>query len=274
MNGKVVNFTRHGQPGYHALDDVPQRPSVASIARSTGYWELDQIWMLYPGQFTVVTGMAGHGKSTLLLNVIANGFQTGLRSFLYVPENEAHIREILARIWGDRPAWEVFASTGCFIQTSLPDSYDAPPRTLDWVLDQAVVAIQRDGVNLLLIDPFNEIEWAKPRDMPIGQYIGECLKSIKQFCRLYSVSVIMVAHPTKAGIADGRVPGGADIDGSMNWANKCDNGLTVMRDKEGTTSRVVSWKVREIGAGKRGVCYFDVDEDTGIFTPQKGAVSL
>jgi twinkle protein len=268
-----MTFTRHNQEGYHSLADAPQRPSVSTISKSTGWWELDQIWKLYPGQFTVVTGTAGHGKSTFLLNVIANVFQQGVKTFLYVPENEAHIREILARIWGDRPGWDEFSNTGCFMQSCLPESYSAPARTLDWVLDQAVTAIQDDGVSLLLLDPFNEIEWAKPRDMPTGQYIGECLKAIKQFCRIYSVSVIMVAHPTKAGIADGKVPGGADIDGSMNWANKCDNGLTVVREKDSSKSRVVCWKVREIGAGKRGVCYFDVDENTGEFKPEHGAVT-
>jgi twinkle protein len=268
-----MTFTRHDQEGYHAVEDVPQRPSVATITKSTGWWELDQIWKIYPGQFTVVTGQAGHGKSTFLFNVLCNVFQQGIKSFLYVPENEAHIRDTLARIWGDRPGWDEFCSTHCFVQTSLPDSYNAPPRTLDWVLDQAVTAIQQDGVSLLLIDPFNEIEWAKPKDMPIGQYIGDCLKSIKQFCRMYSVSVIMVAHPTKAGIADGKIPGGADIDGSMNWANKCDNGLTVARERDAAVARVVSWKCREIGAGKRGFCYFDVEESTGEFKPQYGAVT-
>ena len=60
----------------------------------------------------------------------------------------------------------------------------------------------------------------------------------------------------------------------MNWYNKCDNGLIVVRDPEKPVCRVISAKVREIGAGQRGVCLFHVDESTGIFTPQKGAVSL
>jgi hypothetical protein len=59
----------------------------------------------------------------------------------------------------------------------------------------------------------------------------------------------------------------------MNWYNKCDNGLIVVRDPEKPVCRVISAKVREIGAGKRGVCYFDVNEETGIFKPQYGAGS-
>jgi hypothetical protein len=59
----------------------------------------------------------------------------------------------------------------------------------------------------------------------------------------------------------------------MNWFNKCDNGLIVARDQDKSTTRVISAKVRESpAAGKLGVCYFTVDRNTGIFTPQKGAV--
>jgi predicted ATP-dependent serine protease len=79
---------RHDQPGYYALADIPQRRSVSEIAKSTGWWELDQIWKLYPGQFNVVTGIAGSGKSTFLLNLVCNvACEHGMKSFLYVPRS-------------------------------------------------------------------------------------------------------------------------------------------------------------------------------------------
>ena len=105
------------------------------------------------------------------------------------------------------------------------------------------------------------------------EYIGQCLMYLKQFCRSTQATVILVAHPTKAGIVDGKVPGLADIEGSMNWYNKCDNGLIVARDPEKPVARVISAKAREIGSGKRGVCFFHVDPQTGVFTPQIGAVT-
>lgn len=273
MLDKAPMPPRHDQPGYYALSDLPQRGSVSAIAKSTGWWELDQIFKFYPGQFVVVTGIPGHGKSTLLLNIICNVFSLGMRSFLYVPENEGHIREKLSMLWGDRPAWETFSEVGCFVQSSTPDTFDQEPHTLDWLLNKAATAVKEDGVNLLLIDPWNEIEHAKPKDMQMTDYIRMCLMWIKQFCRMYNVTVVMVAHPTKAGVVDGKVPTLSDIEGSMNWYNKCDNGLIVVRDPERNTARVISAKVREIGAGKRGVCHFDVDPDTGLFTPQYGAVT-
>jgi twinkle protein len=125
----------------------------------------------------------------------------------------------------------------------------------------------------VLIDPWNELDRAKPPQMLLTDYIGECLMLLKQLCRSMNVVVIVVAHPTKAvNEKGGRVPSLADIEGSMNWYNKCDNGLIVVREVETNTTRIISAKVREIGAGRIGACYFSVDPETGLFTPQYGAV--
>lgn len=227
----------------------------------------------------MVTGAAGHGKSTLLFNLACNVFRAhGMKSYLYVPENEDFVWDTLAEIWGDAPGWEQFSEVGCFVQSSEPEEYDEEPKTLQWVLRQAVVAIREDGVRLIIIDPWNELEWCKPKDMTMTEYIGRCLQWLKKFARKYEVTVILAAHPTKDAVlksqSEGRVVGGYDIDGGANWINKADNVLSVKRENDKSVATVVAGKVRHRGAGKRGVCVFDVDEDTGIFTPQKGAVSL
>ena len=270
---KLNGLHRHDQPGYFSLAELPQRKSVASIAQSTGWWELDQIWKLYHGQFNIVTGVAGSGKSTFLMNVMINqARESGTRWFLYVPENEQHLRDKLGRIWGNKPGFKMFCEHQCYVQSAQPTRYDSAAKTLPWALDKAIVAIERDNVDVVMIDPWNELERAKPKDQLMTDYIGECLMYLKQFCRTLSCTVIMVAHPTKAGVADGKPPGLADIEGSMNWYNKCDNGLIVVRESD-TTSKIISAKCREEGAGKRGACYFYVDETTGLFPPQHGAVS-
>lgn len=274
MTVVALDLHRHEQPGYYALADLPQQPNVAEIAMSTGWWELDQIWRPYPGQFNVVTGIAGHGKSTFLLNVLCNLHKKhGTKSFLYVPENEAHVRDKLGMIWGREVGFKDFCRSGCFLQSAQPNRFDDAAHTLEWVLDKAFTALERDDVDVVLIDPWNELERAKPRDTMMTDYIGQCLMYLKQFCRATKATVIMVAHPTKAGINEGKTPGLADIEGSMNWYNKCDNGLIVARDPEKATAKVISAKAREIGSGKRGTCWFYVDPNTGVFTPQTGAVT-
>lgn len=268
---------RYGQAGYFSLADLPQRGSVAKQAFGAGWWELDQIFKFYLGQLVVVTGIAGHGKSTFLLNIILKiAREKGVKSFLYVPENEAYLRDKLSRIWGtSQDTFQHFCEHQCFIQSAIPEGDDRPAHTIDWVLNQAEIAVERDNVEIVMIDPWNELDRAKPREQLMTDYIGESLMLVKNFCRRRNVVVIMVAHPTKAVNENGgRVAGLADIENSMNWFNKCDNGLIVVREPESNTARVISAKVREIGAGKLGQCYFSVDPETGSYTPHHGGVTL
>jgi twinkle protein len=159
-----IHAGRHGQPGYYSLRDVPQRGSIRDITIGTGYSELDEIWKLYPGQFTICTGIAGHGKSTLLLNVIANvARQSNVASFMYVPENEGHVREKMKLIWGD-PTVGTGSSTANASSNRPSRKLMTAVKTLEWVLDRALVAVRRDNVGLLLIDPWNELERAKDKD--------------------------------------------------------------------------------------------------------------
>lgn len=260
---------------YCSLADLPQRGSVESQAISTGWWELDRIFRFYLGQFVVVTGIAGHGKSTFVLNVLLRIARAeGIKSFLYVPENEAYLRDKLRKMWpGDDENFEHFSASQCYVQSAVPRDYEDAPHTLDWVLEKASTAVNRDGIEIVLIDPWNELDRARPPHMMLTDYIGESLRLLKQFCRAMNAIVIVVAHPTKAVNENGgRVATLADIEGSMNWFNKCDNGLIVVRDVEKNAARVISAKVREIGAGRLGCCYFQVDPDSGIFTPSYGGV--
>jgi twinkle protein len=163
------------------------------------------------------------------------------------------------------------------VQSSQPEEYDETPKTLQWVLNQARVAITEDGCRLVIIDPWNELEWSKPRDMTMTEYIGRCLQWLKKFARKYQVTVMLAAHPTKDSAlraqAEGKIVGGYDIDGGANWVNKADHVLAVARDAQRPVATVSCSKVRQRGAGKRGMCVFDVDPETGQFKPQHGAVS-
>ena len=278
MTDEVVQFPnqwRHNQRGYYRLCDLPQAGKISEVCFSTGWWELDQIIKFYPGQFVVVTGCAGQGKSTFLLNVVMNLSLEGIKTFLYAPENERYLIERLRLMWQHgSERFDRFAAEHCFVQSAAP--LDREAHTMGWVLAQAATAVKEDGVELVIIDPWNELERARPRDMLMTDYICNCLMDVKDFCRSLNAVVIVVAHPTKAvNEGGGRLPMLSDIEGSMNWFNKCDNGLVVVRDKDTAQTKVISQKVREAPwAGKTGVCYFTVDAKTGIFSPQHGGVTL
>lgn len=261
--------------GLYALADLPQRGSVAKQAFRVGWPELDEILRFYLGQFIVVTGISGHGKSTFMLNVLLRlAAGKGVGSFMYVPENESHLRDKLRSIWtGTAQQFEYFCRSQCTIQSAIPHQQYEPAHTIEWVLDRAAWSVANRRTEMVLIDPWNELDRARQRDEMMTDYIGRCLMLIKDFCRSMNAIVIIVAHPTKAVTQQGnKVVSLADIEGSMNWYNKCDNGLIVVREA-GNTAKVISAKVREIGAGKLGACSFYVDPLTGQFTPQYGSDS-
>jgi twinkle protein len=256
--------------GLYALEDLPQHGSVAEQAFGVGWPELDSILKFYLGQFLVVTGIAGHGKSTFVLNMLLKmALDQNVGSFLYVPENEAHLKEKLRLMWpGSETMFRHFCQQQCSIQSAIPHQQYEPAHTIEWVLDRAEWAVAHRRAEIVLIDPWNELDRARQRDEMMTDYIGRCLMLIKDFCRSLRTIVIIVAHPTKAIANTGnRIVSLADIEGSMNWYNKCDNGLIVVREA-GNTAKVISAKVREIGAGKIGSCSFFVDPSTGKFTPQ------
>lgn len=275
----IRKFPRHGLRGYFSLADLPQKKPIEEIALETGWWELDQIYRPYPGQFTMLTGFPGHGKSTFAFNLIVSLVRKHhVRCFLYVPENESHISQKLRRIWpaDDEAGFAKFSRQYCFVQSvdveSGVDEVGIEVQTLGWLLDRAAESAKRDGTSIVLFDPWNEIEKLRQKDQSMTEYVGECLFWLKKFCRLYDAIVYMIAHPTKEAAKGGKPPAMHDIEGSMQWYNKADNGLVVWReDPEKDVTTVISTKVREPGAGKVGKCYFSVKDDK--FTPVYGAVS-
>lgn len=276
MSG-VLDFPDLSVPaGLYTLADLPQRGSVAKQAFGAGWPELDEIFKFYLGQFLVVTGIAGHGKSTFVLNTLLKlALDRSVGSFMYVPENEGHLKEKLRQIWtGTDKAFEHFCRSQCTIQSAVPHQQYEPAHTIDWVLGKAEWAVAHRSAEVVLIDPWNELDRARKRDEMMTDYIGRCLMLIKDFCRTMNAIVIVVAHPTKAIAGNGgKVVSLADIEGSMNWFNKCDNGLIVVREPSTNAAKVISAKVREIGAGKLGSCHFTVDPRTGQFNPQYGSDS-
>jgi twinkle protein len=171
--------------GLYALADLPQRGSVAKQAFGAGWPELDEIFKFYLGQFLVVTGIAGHGKSTFILNAMLKlALDRSVGSFMYVPENEGHLKEKLRKIWtGTDKAFEHFCRSQCTIQSAVPHQQYEPAHTIDWVLGKAEWAVAHRNVEVVLIDPWNELDRARKRDEMMTDYIGRCLMLIKDFCR-------------------------------------------------------------------------------------------
>jgi len=249
--------------GLYRLSDYPESSPVPVF--STGWETIDRHVKIFPGEFMVVTWIPGHGKSTWVLNLLTNLANLHeWKSAIFSPEMRTvpHLRDKLRRIktgrYGDAsivPWGDAFIDDSFVFIDADPTGKEDQDFDLDWVIDKATDAVLRDGIRVLVIDPWNEVEHARRRDESMTDYIGRGIRALKRFARLYDVAVIVVAHPTKEVGRDGksRPPTLYDIEGSAHWFNKCDHGLVIDRPDANSNESVLRIaKVRFDETGEKG----------------------
>lgn len=258
--------------GLYRLSDYPEVGPIQTV--STGWWTVDKHLKLYPGEFMVVTGIPSHGKSSWVLNLLCNiASLHGWRSAVFSPEMPTvpHLRDKLRRIkGGSRPDVDAFIDEYFRFIDSDPTGRIDEEFDLDWIIDKATDAVLRDGIRVLVIDPWNEVEHAKRRDETMTEYIGRSIRALKRFARLYEVAVIVIAHPTKEVGRDGksRAPTLYDVDGSAHWFNKADHGVIIDRPNSYADESVIRIaKVRFDETGERGEIRMNYERATCRYVP-------
>lgn len=223
---------------------------------TTGTGPTDDI-LRFPGEggrLIVITGIPNHGKTPWARHCMIHLMRKHGRKFLvFSPEMQPWEQYVATcaenfigkRFWPDREHPENESMTDAEIDQAeiwlkarltmlVSDSEDEPP-TLEWILDKARVAVMRDGITDLSIDPWNEIEHTRG-NLTETEYVGRALQQLKAFGQRHGVNIWIIAHPTKpAPTKPGeklQVPGMYSISGGANWANKADIGLAVYRDAE------------------------------------------
>lgn len=267
--------------GIYHVSDFPlmERPKTYS----TGWGRLDLPvsapgmcgLMLTTGIFMVVLGKPGSGKSTWTLQMAFNmarnhGWNVGLGSFEVLPV--PYVRDILRVHFNDAPPAQLspikISAADRFIEEKftffhIDPLMDDSEQTLEWLLDRAADAVIRDGIKMLIIDPWNELEHARRRDETETQYTARAIRAMKKFAMAYDVLVIVVVHPTKSG---GDKPQGElslyDADGSAHWVNKPEIGIVVERDDASGQCIIHGRKFRFSFLGRKGSTGFVYDPAT------------
>jgi twinkle protein len=235
-------------PGLYLIHELPPLPE--SHVYRLGMPVLDDHYRLRLGDLTVVTGIPGHGKSTLLNEIacrMADRYQWPVMfaSFEQRPQTD-HLRAL--RTWFNRKkviqqTQEEVAAADEWIQRMfsfvVPDEDDEV--TLEWVLERCASAAVRYGARLLIIDPWNEMDHRRPPDTTLTEYTGFAIKQFRRIAKKLMVHVIVAAHPVKQRKLDNgdySVPSLYDISDSAHWYNRADIGLIVHRDRNGTLLRI------------------------------------
>jgi twinkle protein len=192
--------------GLYRLEDFPEPPPVNSV--QVGIHGLEDYFSLVPGTFSVISGWAGHGKTSLLMRMLANlmerGVNLALGSFETMPRPilERRLRACLYRCGehgpkanSSGPADQLLANRLSVIAHTARD--EDTELDLEYIIELAKVAVLRDGVKLLCLDPWNEIEHKRGSDETETEYTGRAIRALKRFALNYECAVWLVAHPRK-----------------------------------------------------------------------------
>lgn len=199
------------------------------------------------GDFSVVTGTPGFGKSTFVNDLfcgIATDRSTRIAWASFEQEPQRDHRRALRTWHCETPDWQATEDERRAADRWIDEHHlflipreDEDP-TFDWLLDAMEQAVVRHQAKVIVIDPWNEVEHSRDRDENETEYIGRAIRTLKRFAKRFKVHVCVVAHPTKSvKDSDGnyKMPTLYDIAGSANWYNKCDLGVIVHRENEDST---------------------------------------
>lgn len=245
---EIINAARWCKvDGVYRMSELPDTPYREPIR--LGLDAFDDHFRVRPGDFTVITGIPGHGKSSLITEIqcrlVKKGWPIACASF--EQDTKLDYRRAL-RSWAYRKremdlTTEEKAKADAWIDKwftfIVPDFEDDV--TLEWLLERMGAAVVQNGVKLISVDPWNEMDHVRPPDMSLTEYTGYAIKKFKGFAKAHNVHVIVAAHPAKlrkndAGVYS--VPTLYDISDSAHWYNKADAGIVVHRDDSGTLIRV------------------------------------
>jgi twinkle protein len=258
--------------GLYRMSDYPKAQKLQLYSMG---WELiDPHMKLYFGELVIITGIPSHGKSAWVIHLLCNLARLhGWRSALFSPEmpTQPHLYDILRRIIGGPNADAEIEDKFRFIGADPTGQEDDEDFDLNWIIEKATDAVLRDGIRVLVIDPWNQVEHARTKGESMVDYIGRSLRALARFARLYQCIVIVVAHPTKDVVAnakDGkpRTPTPYDIDGAAHWFNRADHCVIVERpDPRKDVGAIIVAKSRFYEAGQRGRVMMKYDRATSRF---------
>jgi twinkle protein len=265
--------------GLYAMDDLP--PVVEQEAYAVGISKLADHFKLRRGDFSVVTGIPSHGKSTFVNNVCYNmahkhNWNITFASFEQPPQTEH--RRALRTLCSSKPHYEQtpqdIQAADLFINKHF--SFIVPSDTLDedfdltWLVERMAAAVTRYNADMIVIDPWNEIDHVyDQREESVTQYVGRAIKTLKRFARSYNVHVMVVAHPAKMKKdKDGvyPVPSAYDISDSAHWYNKPEQIIVVHRENDTDTLIRISKSRYHYALGTPADVTLWFNRDTGRYS--------
>lgn len=177
------------------------------------------------GDFTVISGIPGEGKTTwarmLTLNLAKNGFASCWFSY------EMTIREL----------WDSFEKMGAdtslisYVPLTLEDDYD-------WITSHIDKAREQYGVRAVFIDTLGDVVRSVKKQQELSNYatyLAQLCKDLRNYAVRNNIMIFAIAHATKQTRSNTNETDNADIANSNGIAATATNIFHVWRDKEDKT---------------------------------------
>lgn len=223
------------------IDDIPE-PGVEKTYLS-GLDLLDKHGFRFVRPaFMSVIGPYGSGKSVLLRQLAVNlwrlhGWRTLITSFeeRVKPRMQRDFRRYL--IGGPERIWQQGDVEKVDKEISAAFRFLRRPRNkrldLERLLDRITYAVKVYGVDVVIVDPVNEVDHSVPKHQSKTDYMGEFIMALKALADDYNLLMICAAHPPKDGVekrlAKGRLLTLNDGADTAHYGNKSDIGWCVWR---------------------------------------------
>jgi twinkle protein len=246
---------------------------------TTGHANFDALCSFETGRLCVMTGIPGHGKSEFLDEIMERmNIRHGWKAACFSPENfplRLHASKLVSKLTGKRFGRDSlhpdeYARVKAYMNENFFFIFPDEQFSVDTILEKGRYLVRRHGVKVFAVDPWNRLEHRIPPGMTETNYISQTLDRLTGFAQRQDVLLFLVAHPRKmnrnpSGKYD--IPTLYDINGSANFFNKADYGMSVFRDRETGLITVSVQKVKFRHLGEAGNALFQYNINNGRYTP-------
>jgi twinkle protein len=242
-------------------------------------YEIDRYITWELGRLAIVTGEPNSGKSEFVDYIVCRlNLLYGWKAAYFTPENyplKYHYAKLFEKFIGKQfKKNDSVEMDMAFERINDNFSYimNEDDLTPDTVINSAKYLVAKEGIKILVIDPYNKLDHQFEKGISETQYISKLLDKLSNFCKFYNVLTFLIAHPAK--VKQGESINLYSISGSAHFYNKSDYGFTFVRQKNDdnvmTNESQVHWqKFRFKHLGSHGISNVVYNYKNGRFEDLK-----
>lgn len=204
-------------------------PEPASVYYRVGLYGLDDHLKLRRPEVCVVTGTPNAGKSQFVRWLCCQmaALHELRTAFVSFEENREQMQRAFNRFCKAELEDHIVARDWTNEHMHVMLMSDDEDMTVDWITERAWIAVQRFGCQIVVIDPWGDIDEDRKNNESYTEWVNRNLRRLVKLAKRMNIILIIVAHPRKVQ-SESEITL-YDISGSAHFRNKCDHGIVLSR---------------------------------------------